>query len=116
VPSAFPTGALDDRIAISGTTGSGKTFTLQRICRAATRDGARVAMVDPLRVWWGLRAAQMTATPVSRCRVRRASCRRAITAEMGAALGQLILWPAMQVEFNASYTTKLLSLAKMVVN
>ncbi|MEJ0015674.1 MAG: DUF87 domain-containing protein [Acetobacteraceae bacterium] len=47
---------LEDRLAIVGTTGSGKTFAAKGMAEALIAGGARVCVVDPLGVWWGLRA------------------------------------------------------------
>ena len=47
---------LDDRLAIVGTTGSGKTYAAKGMAEALITGGARVCIVDPLSVWWGLRA------------------------------------------------------------
>src|SRR4051812_29403263 len=55
-PSVLPTAALDDRIAIVGTAGSGKTYTAKGFVERLLDAGARVAVIDPLGVWWGLRA------------------------------------------------------------
>ena len=46
--------ALDDRLAFVGTSGSGKTYNagtaVERLLKSA-----RVGVIDPLGVWWGLR-------------------------------------------------------------
>src|SRR3954451_24140359 len=55
-PAVLPMAALDDRIAIVGTAGSGKTYTAKAFVERLLDAGARVAIVDPLGVWWGLRA------------------------------------------------------------
>ena len=57
LPAALPTDALDDRIAIVGTAGSGKTYAAKGFVERLLDIGARVAIVDPLGVWWGLRAS-----------------------------------------------------------
>jgi DNA helicase HerA-like ATPase len=49
--------ALDDRVAIVGTAGSGKTYAAKGFVERLLASGARVAIVDPLGVWWGLRAS-----------------------------------------------------------
>jgi polynucleotide 5'-kinase involved in rRNA processing len=43
--------ALDDRIAIVGTAGSGKTYAAKGFVERLLESGARVAIVDPLGVW-----------------------------------------------------------------
>ena len=83
--------ALDDRIAIVGTAGSGKTYSAKGFVERLLEAGTRVAVVDPLGVWWGLRASADGAAPGYPVVVfggRHADV--AITAEMGAALGRLI--------------------------
>ena len=54
---SLPADALDDRIAIVGTDGSGKTYAAKAFVERLIDGGARVAIVDPLGVWWGLRAS-----------------------------------------------------------
>jgi polynucleotide 5'-kinase involved in rRNA processing len=44
--------ALDERIAIVGTAGSGKTYAAKGFVERLLESGARVAIVDPLGVWW----------------------------------------------------------------
>lgn len=52
----IPAEILDDRIAIVGTAGSGKTVTAKSNVERLLDMGARVCCVDPLGVWWGLRS------------------------------------------------------------
>lgn len=52
----IPDNALDDRIAIVGTSGSGKTYAAGTMVERLMTLGSRVVVVDPLDVWWGLRA------------------------------------------------------------
>lgn len=47
--------ALDDRLAILGTAGSGKTYLTLGAIERLLADGARVVAIDPLGVMWGLR-------------------------------------------------------------
>ncbi len=55
-PMAIPDEALDDRIGIVGTAGSGKTYTAGLgVERILDRKG-RVIIPDPLGVWYGLRS------------------------------------------------------------
>src|SRR5260370_38436382 len=91
LPAALPADALDDRIAIVGTAGSGKTYAAKGFVERLLDIGARVAIVDPLGVWWGLRASadgSAAGYPVVVFGGRHADV--PITAGMGAALGRMI--------------------------
>ena len=94
-PTVLPTAALDERIAIVGTAGSGKTYTAKGFVERLLDAGARVAVVDPLGVWWGLRAGAEgeAGYPVVVFGGRHADV--PITANMGAPLGQLIARQAL---------------------
>src|SRR6516225_10830115 len=88
--------ALDDRIAIVGTAGSGKTYAAKGFVERLLESGARVAIVDPLGVWWGLRASAdggRPGYPVVVFGGRRADI--PITSAMGAALGRIIACEAL---------------------
>jgi len=88
---SLPPEALDDRIAIVGTAGSGKTYAAKGFVERLLESGARVAIVDPLGVWWGLRASADGGAPGYPVVVfggRRADV--PITSDMGAALGRII--------------------------
>lgn len=52
----LPAAALDERVAIVGTAGSGKTYAAKGWVERLLQQGARICVVDPLGVWWGLRA------------------------------------------------------------
>jgi hypothetical protein len=54
-PYPIPSTALDDRLAWLGTAGSGKTYNAGAGVEQLLASGARVVIVDPLDVWWGLR-------------------------------------------------------------
>src|SRR5690348_7083903 len=56
VLAVLSTAALDDRITIVGTAGSSKTYTAKGFVERLLDARARVTIVDPLGVWWGLRA------------------------------------------------------------
>src|SRR5947207_5117272 len=87
----LPADALDDRIAIVGTAGSGKTYAAKGFVERLLDSGARVAIVDPLGVWWGLRASadgSVAGYPVIVFGGRHADV--PINAEMGAALGHIV--------------------------
>lgn len=51
----IPYSALDDRLAFIGTSGSGKTYSAGTAVERLLSSGAKVVIVDPLGVWWGLR-------------------------------------------------------------
>jgi hypothetical protein len=96
LPVALSADALDDRIAIVGTAGSGKTYAAKGFVERLLDIGARVAIVDPLGVWWGLRASadgSAAGYPVVVFGGRHADV--PITAEMGAALGRMIATEAL---------------------
>jgi DNA helicase HerA-like ATPase len=93
---SLPAKALDDRIAIVGTAGSGKTYAAKGFVERLLEGGARVAIVDPLEVWWGLRASADGSAPGYPVVVfggRHADI--AITSDMGAALGRIIAREAL---------------------
>jgi uncharacterized protein len=93
---AFPFEALDDRIAIVGTAGSGKTYAAKGFVERLLDSGARVTIVDPLGVWWGLRASAdggEAGYPVVVFGGKHADV--PLTAEIGAALGRLIASAAL---------------------
>ena len=93
---SLPAEALDNRIAIVGTAGSGKTYAAKGFVERLLESGARVAIVDPLGVWWGLRASADGGEPGYPVVVfggRRADV--PITSAMGAALGWMIAGEAL---------------------
>lgn len=51
----IPKDALDDRLGFIGTSGSGKTYNAGGAVERLLKTRARVVIVDPLGVWWGLR-------------------------------------------------------------
>ena len=53
----LPDAALDADIAILGKKGRGKTFTAKGIVERLLHLGRRVIVLDPLSVWWGLKAS-----------------------------------------------------------
>ncbi|MCC8949308.1 hypothetical protein H8A97_30455 [Bradyrhizobium sp. Arg62] len=55
VRAIIPDAALDDRLGFVGTAGSGKTYNAGGCIERLLDKGARVVVVDPLDVWWGLR-------------------------------------------------------------
>lgn len=52
-----PTAALKESVAIIGRTGSGKTFAAKGAVETLLADGARVCIIDPTGVWFGLRSS-----------------------------------------------------------
>jgi hypothetical protein len=52
-----PDAALDADIAILGKKGRGKTFTAKGLVERLLQMGRRVIVLDPLSVWWGLKAS-----------------------------------------------------------
>src|SRR5437764_7744781 len=91
VRAVLPADALDDRIAIVGTAGSGKTYAAKGFVEQLLDIGARVAIIDPLGVWWGLRASadgSAAGYPVVVFGGKHADV--PLTAEMGGSLGRLI--------------------------
>ena len=63
VAGVLPLSALDERIAIVGTSGSGKTYASKGLVERLLEASARVCVVDPLGVWWGLRAGADGVSP-----------------------------------------------------
>jgi len=51
----IPRAALDDRLGFIGTSGSGKTYNAGTAIEILLSSAARVVIIDPLGVWWGLR-------------------------------------------------------------
>jgi hypothetical protein len=92
IVGVLPVTALDERLAVVGTSGSGKTYATKGLVERLMQAGARVCIVDPLGVWWGLRLAADGTTPASSPMVvfggRHADV--PLTAGMGAALGRLV--------------------------
>jgi ribosome-binding protein aMBF1 (putative translation factor) len=56
-PHPLPDAALEADIAILGKKGRGKTFTAKGIVERLLHLGRRVIVLDPLSVWWGLKAS-----------------------------------------------------------
>jgi DNA helicase HerA-like ATPase len=59
----IPHHAFDDRLAIVGTAGSGKTYLASTAIETILRKSHRVIVVDPLGVWYGLRLNPDGVTP-----------------------------------------------------
>ncbi len=88
----LPVAALDQRLAVVGTSGSGKTYATKGLLEPLLQAGARVCIVDPLGVWWGLRLAADGMTPAASPVVvfGGAHADVPLTSGMGAALGRLV--------------------------
>jgi hypothetical protein len=88
----LPMAALDQRLAVVGTSGSGKTYATKGLVERLLDAGARICIVDPLGVWWGLRldadGTTQARNPVVVFGGRHADI--PLGAGMGAALGRLI--------------------------
>lgn len=61
--TVIPPAALDDRLAFTGTSGSGKTYAAGTAVEILLAENKRVGIVDPLGVWWGLRLRADGAAP-----------------------------------------------------
>ena len=92
VAGVLPLAVLEQRLAIVGTSGSGKTYAAKGLVERLVDRGARVCIVDPLGVWWGLRMAADGTTPAPGPVVvfggRHADI--ALAPGQGAALGHLV--------------------------
>jgi len=93
VAGVLPLSALDERLAIVGTSGSGKTYAAKGLVERLVDQGARVCVVDPLGVWWGLRAGPEGGASPLPCSVVVFGGRHAdvsLDESMGGALGHLV--------------------------
>jgi hypothetical protein len=91
IAGVLPAAALDERLAIVGTSGSGKTYAAKGLLEHLLETSARICVVDPLGVWWGLRAGADGVTPGYPVVVfggRHADV--TLKEGMGAALGRLV--------------------------
>ncbi len=91
IAGVLPRSALNERLAIVGTSGSGKTYAAKGLVELLMDRGERVCIVDPLGVWWGLRAGAdgaPSAYPVAVFGGRHADV--ALDEGMGTALGHLV--------------------------
>ena len=57
IADILPLTALDEHVAIVSTSGAGKTYAAKSWVERLLEAGARVCVVDPLGVWWGLRVS-----------------------------------------------------------
>jgi uncharacterized protein len=91
-----PAAALDADIAILGKKGRGKTFTAKGLVERLLQMGRRVVVLDPLSVWWGLKASadgKSPGYPIAVFGGPKADI--PIAATSGHALGQLIAGTAI---------------------
>ncbi len=87
----LPPSALDERLAIVGTSGSGKTYAAKGLIERVMAGGGRVCVVDPLGVWWGLgKGADGSAPPFPVAVFGGAHADVPLNPGMGAALGRLV--------------------------
>ena len=88
----LPPSALDERFAIVGTSGSGKTYAAKGLVERLMDRGRRVCVVDPLGVWWGLRAGTDGGSPSPYPVVVFGGAHADVPLDpgMGAALGRLV--------------------------
>jgi len=87
----LPLSALDERLAIVGTSGSGKTYAAKGLIERVMAGGGRVCVVDPLGVWWGLgRGVDGAAAPFPVAVFGGAHADVPLDPGMGGALGRLI--------------------------
>jgi len=87
----LPPSALDERLAIVGTSGSGKTYAAKGLIERVMAGGGRVCVVDPLGVWWGLgRGPDGAAAPFPVAVLGGAHAEVPLDPGMGAALGRLV--------------------------
>jgi transposase-like protein len=87
----MPPSALDERLAIVGTSGSGKTYAAKGLIERVMASGGRVCVVDPLGVWWGLaRGTDGAAPPFPVAVFGGTHADVPLDPAMGAALGSLV--------------------------
>jgi len=91
IVGVLPPSALDERLAIVGTSGSGKTYAAKGLIERVMATGGRVCVVDPLGVWWGLaRGVDSAAPPFPVAVFGGAHADVPLDPGMGAALGRLV--------------------------
>jgi len=91
IAGVLPVSALDERLAIVGTSGSGKTYAAKGLLERVMAGGGRVCVVDPLGVWWGLgQGADGAAPPFPVVVFGGPHADVPLTPAMAAALGRLV--------------------------
>ena len=63
LPAALPADVLDDRINDCRHRRLGKTYAAKGFVEPLLETGAQITIVDPLGVWWGLRASANRSAP-----------------------------------------------------
>ncbi len=91
IVGVLPPAALDTRLAVVGTSGSGKTYAAKGLLERVMASGGRVCVVDPLGVWWGLaKGADGADPPFPVAIFGGARADVPLDPDNGAALGRLI--------------------------
>jgi len=91
ITRVLPLSVLVERLAIVGTSGSGKTYAAKGLIERVMAGGGRVCVVDPLGVWWGLGKGADGATPPFPVVVFGGTHADVpLDPSMGAALGRLV--------------------------
>jgi len=91
IVGVLPPSALDERLAIVGTFGSGKTYAAKGLIERVMAGSGRVCVVDPLGVWWGLGRGADGAPPLFPVAVFGGTHADVpLDPGMGAALGRLV--------------------------
>ncbi len=91
IAGVLPPSALDERLAIVGTSGSGKTYAAKGLIERVMAGGGRVCVVDPLGVWWGLgKGADGAAPPFPVAVFGGLHADVPLDPGMGASLGRLV--------------------------
>ena len=91
IAEVLPFSALDERLAIVGTSGSGKTYAARGLLERVMAGGGRVCVVDPLGAWWGLgRGADGGPPPFPVAVFGGPRADVPLTPGMAAALGRLV--------------------------
>jgi DNA-binding response OmpR family regulator len=102
---SLPLAAVTQRFGIFGISGSGKTYTASVMVEEMLAAGAHVVVLDPLGVWWGLRAAVSDAAESKPLPIYILGGDHAdlpLTAQMGAAVASLIVEERLSVVLDLS--------------
>ncbi len=102
----WPEGVREGHIAVTGKTGSGKTYTARTMVEGLLDDRARVCVIDPTGVWWGLKSTadgQAPGFPVAIFGGNHADV--PITDKQGAKLGEIVGTSDLQCVIDVSEFT-----------